>query len=873
VHPFYQNAVMDLIEREGYLHSLKHIFKEVLHEKGRCVFICGESGIGKTALVAAFKKEIENACYIYEGVCDSLYTPRPLAPLYDIAWQIGYRLIHTAADMHDRAALFSDFLDEVSKQQKACVIVFEDVHWADEATLDFIKFMARRITHLRCMFILTYRDNEVHTNHPLVNIFGQISPQTYTRFQLPPLSLNAVTNLAQEKGFDGKEVYRVSGGNPFYVNEILASYSENVPETVRDGILSAYNRTGERTRAVWDLLSVIPDKFNVEYLKQFNPDYLEAIDNCLRFQILIQRDGKIFFKHELFRRTIENSLSPIKRLVLNKSILDLFLTCFEDNQEIEKIVHHAKNANEYDTVVKYAPLAARQAASVGAHAQAGKLLLTAIEFYQGDDAETLISLYQAYAYECYLTSNIKHAIVFASRTQKLLKKSDDIEASAECLRFLSHLWSLEGDVKIALRFANEAIDCLPHNCSPITQLKAYNNMSELTLLSDEPEESLTWAEKALTIARQSNNEEGRCHALNMMGTINMMSPDSYTKGFGWLKECLRIALDNQFDEHAAKAYANMAKSAVMMRKYEDVEQLIEEGLRYTEERSLELWRLSILLSNGRLNLAKNNWSDALEIAALLVNSNVEGPVRVGAEFLSAVVKLRMGVEGSIDPFVKAKEYAKTNSDRHSFIVSINGLLEYEWLTGSHVLAQKDVDDAVDILRCRPLHFEQSEFFFWLMKTGRAEWGDKFEYAAVEVNTHTKAGSTATKWLQTGNRYLQAHALFHGSDEDKRMAVGILLEIGAEGPAKKLKQEMRAAGIKGIPRGLRYNTKSNAALLTDREMNILFLLKNGLQNKEIAGRLFISPKTVDHHISSILFKLDVNSRVKAVTEALRRNLIT
>lgn len=84
--------------------------------------------------------------------------------------------------------------------------------------------------------------------------------------------------------------------------------------------------------------------------------------------------------------------------------------------------------------------------------------------------------------------------------------------------------------------------------------------------------------------------------------------------------------------------------------------------------------------------------------------------------------------------------------------------------------------------------------------------------------------------------------------------------------------MRASGIKSIPRGIRKSTKSNPANLTDREVGVLQLLKDGLQNKEIAAQLFISPKTVDHHISSILFKLDVNSRTKAVQQASRLEII-
>jgi DNA-binding CsgD family transcriptional regulator len=864
---------MDLIEREGHLHSLNVIFKEVLHGSGHCVLVCGESGIGKTALLSAFRKEVEKRCNYYEGVCDSLYTPRPLAPIYDVAWQIGYGLEHSPADMDDRAKLFSNFLNEVAKQPKVCVIVFEDIHWADEATLDFIKFMGRRIAQLKCMFILTYRDNEVHTDHPLVSVFGQLSPLNYSRIELPPLSLEAVTGLAEEKGFDGRELHRVSGGNPFYVCEILADYSEGVPVNVRDGILSVYNRSTEKSREIWDLLCVVPGKFKVKYLKEFKPDYLAAIDNCLRGQILIIRDDEIFFKHELFRRAIEHGLSPIKRMILNKAILDLFLRCFEENQEIEKIVHHAKNANDYDAVVKYAPIAAKQAASVGAHAQAEKLLLTAIEFYQGDSTDTLIPLYQAYAYECYLTNNTKTAIVYATKLLKLLRRADDLELRSECLMLLSHLWWLEGDRKMSLQLAGEAIRILPEDSRGSTQIKAMNNIAELKMWCGEESESLDWAQRAMAVAAIANDNEGRCQAFNIMGSMLMRSEETFIKGQELINESLAISLALKLDEHAARAYSNIVKYAVAMRKFDGLEQIIEEGLRYTEERSLEFWRLSILSNKARFSLVKNEWDDTLMIAETLTDNKYHGSYKAAAETLSAMSRLRTGKEIAFAPFIRAKEYAIDKCEWIVFFDAIIGLLEVEWLTDSKIINEEDLRLALSVLAERASTLQACEFLFWLANTGRNIPENPFKNEMFKVNTVIEARRSAAKWLEIGDRYLQAHALFHGSEEDKRNAVSILLEIGAEAPAEKMKQEMRTMGIKGIPRGLRSSTRSNSALLTRREMDILQLLQKGLQNKEIAGRLFLSPKTVDHHISSILFKLDVNSRAKAVSEAARRNLIT
>ena len=146
------------------------------------------------------------------------------------------------------------------------------------------------------------------------------------------------------------------------------------------------------------------------------------------------------------------------------------------------------------------------------------------------------------------------------------------------------------------------------------------------------------------------------------------------------------------------------------------------------------------------------------------------------------------------------------------------------------------------------------------------------YEGYKLSNVTKAQKAAAFWEKAGNPYVQALALSEGDETDKKNALLIFQHLGASAVAEKIKMEMRAVGIKRIPRGLRESTKTNPAQLTNRELDVLQLLQKGHQNKEIAGALFISTKTADHHISNILFKLDVNSRSKAVNEAVRLGIL-
>ena len=183
---------MELIERDSFLHALHAKFVSTSKSDGHCILLSGEAGIGKTSLVRTFCREVKNDCKILQGTCDALFTPRPLAPLYDIAWQMQSDVMERVRDKKDRTELFTNLLQELSTQKESIVLIFEDVHWADEGTLDFIKFLARRINQLHCLFILTYRDNEIISGHPLRNVFGQLPRDIFTRLQLTTLSKEAV---------------------------------------------------------------------------------------------------------------------------------------------------------------------------------------------------------------------------------------------------------------------------------------------------------------------------------------------------------------------------------------------------------------------------------------------------------------------------------------------------------------------------------------------------------------------------------------------------------------------------------------------------------------------------------------------------------
>ncbi|SDD54851.1 Predicted ATPase [Dyadobacter soli] len=862
---------MELIERSIFLARLRTQFEETIDGEGHCILLSGEAGIGKSALVKAFCNEHKAACNIFSGTCDDLFSPRPLAPLNDIIWQLGSEKVTLAAHAGNRGELFGCFLNELKSLAKPSILVFEDIHWADEATMDFIKFLSRRIASLKCFFILTYRTDEIHTRHPLRNLLGQLPNDSFSRMELTPLSMRAVTLLAARKGYSGDDVFHISGGNPFYVNEIMASYSVGVPENIRDSILSVYHRQGDETRQVWELLSASPTGLEVQHMEKLIPHYAAAIERSIDSKILILRDDKLFFKHELYRRTVESSISPFARIILNKNILELLLKAPE--LETERIIHHAELSRDYELLLEHIPVAARKAISLGAHRDAARLFCTAITYYKGSDPARLIFYYQSYAYECYLINQTREAISYQEKVLAFLEEQGEAEKIADCQRFLSRLWWFEGNRNEAERYGCEAVETLKEQPDSRVKAQVFSNISQLKMLSHQPYECMVWGHQAIAMAKQFDDMETLSHALNNVGTVQMEMPELKERGLDVLRESLQIALDGSFHEHAARAYTNLAASSIRLKDFQFAGRILHEGISYCEKRDLDSWKNYMMSLEARMKLETGSWDEAQEIARqLLANEEQPVVVAIGPMIVIATIRMRRGEPGALPLLMRAKIKAFETMEPQRIIPAVVALLEYEWLTGEHALEAAELENTIEMTGTMGSIYENSEFYFWLSKVRMRELSAELIYRNYLSANFSPASCTQPLWSVNGCPYEKALMLFEGRETDKSEAIKTVRKMGAAATYEKLKSLMLASGIRRIPRGIRKSTSANAANLTLRELDVLQLLKNGMQNKEIADKLIISVKTVEHHISAVLVKLNVNSRVKAVNEAVRLEIL-
>jgi AAA ATPase domain len=301
-----------LLERDAELRGLRETLRRAARRRGSVVLVSGEAGIGKTSLVRAFAEQARAHARVLTGTCDDLVTPRTLGPFRDMARGGDGPLARAAASMAERDEVFGAVYQELA--ERPTVMIVEDVHWADDATLDVVRYLAWRIQELPGVLVLTYRDDELRDDHPLRRVLGALARQDVQRLALRRLSPGAVQELAAQHGADPRAVLDATGGNPFFVTEVLASPEVEVPATVRDAALARLGQLGERTQRSLELLSTIPGKVERPLAERLPGDHAAALDEAERRGVLEADPTHVWFRHELARRAILQRLSASARV-------------------------------------------------------------------------------------------------------------------------------------------------------------------------------------------------------------------------------------------------------------------------------------------------------------------------------------------------------------------------------------------------------------------------------------------------------------------------------------------------------------------------------------------------------------------------------
>ena len=862
-----------LVERDVAEQGLAAALAAARQGLGRTVLVFGEAGVGKTSLTRAWAAGAPEVRWLWGG-CEALYSPRPLGPLFDMAQDLDAPTRGFLSQEGARTELFSAVLQQLHDPgrppSRVTGMVVEDLHWADAATLDLVKFLARRIHRAPAVLVLTFRDDEVGESHPLRGVLGDLPPDTLVRIPLAPLSEAGVAELARRAERPAEGLFAATGGNPFFVTEAIRG--EGLPASVRDAVLARAARQPPAVRAILDLASLVPGRIEAALVEAILSPGAPDISAALSSGLLVADARGYAFRHELARIALEQALPAPLAAALHGRLLAALRSGVVGSEGVAgaRLVHHAAGAHDSRAVLELAPQAAEEAVAHGAHREAAALYAIALSHAGGLPPRARAELLERRAYRCYMTDQLEAAISARLSALAIWRALGDREQEGRTLRWLSRLSWFIGRGQDAERYSDEAIDLL-QSLPPGRELAwALSNRSQLDMLGNRAEGAIAFGERAIAMAVEAGDDEILAHALNNVGAARYQQRDDV--GLAMLERSLELSLKIGLGEHVARAYANLVSCAVVNRDYGRARGFVDAAMSYFATGDFDAWTHHSLAWQSRLEFEQGRWDRAEQLASgLLDRYGVAAISRIPALIILARLRRLRGDPGADARLDEAAALARESGEIIHLAPVAVAQAEAAWLRDDPSALPADFDGTWKAVVEGGYRRAAGELAFWRRQLGLPlETPELIEPPYRLLLSGDGSGAVAA-WAELGCAYEEALARLEGDEAGVHRGLEILSTLGARAVDRRYREQLRFAGVRGLARGPRASTQGNPAGLTNQEIKILVLLAKGLTNPEIASRLGRSTKTVDHHVSAILRKLEARSRAEAAVLASRMGL--
>src|SRR4051794_3784425 len=846
---------MQLLERDAVLAALREYAEDASRGDGRLVLIAGEAGVGKTALVEAMRDSLAaaDARWLW-GSCEGSFTPRPLGPVYDVAAQVGGELARSCDGEASKQQIFRALLDELANADTLTVLCLEDLHWADAATLDLLRYLAARLRQSHTMLVVTYRDDGLAPDHPLRITIGELATERSTRrIDLPPLSRDAVSRIAREAGIADSQLFELTAGNPFLVTEVVECGAQEVPPSAREAVLARVARLSPDARKTLEAAAVIGSRVEVALLRKAANGSADAIDECLTAGALLSEPDGFRFRHEIARRAVEEALPAHRRTELHQSVLNLLIDT--GNKDDARLAHHAEAAGDAAAVLEYAPRAARTAAGLGAHREAATQLERATRFADQGDPLTRAQLLTALGKEQGLIDHWDDAASVQEEALVLWRGiGDQLQVGHTLFMLAKTHWRLcNGEQSsAAIEESVAVLETLPDSVE-LGWSYAFLCVQRFNAGDD----GWTMLLKAKEIAEQFDDRSLLATTYNTMGGVKAWQGED---GVPDLRRALEMGLAAGDDEQVGRAFANLQD--ILARDYElaEAESVFDAAMEYMGEHDLGVYEHCMRGSQGFLLDKAGRWDEADALLVFDLAERALSPINKILKLqVIGLLDARRGRDGAERALDEALMYAESSGEAGYVVETCIARIEAAWLAGDAEGIRREGTRALAGAADQD-KWMRGSLATWLRRCGLpdADLGVVGPPYALMLAGDWRAAAAA--WHELGAPYEEALALLDSADADAmHQAARIFERLGATATVARAQAIMRQLGITSIPRGSRADTKANRFRLTKREQEVLALICEDLTNAEISAKLFIAEKTVDNHVSSVLSKMNVNSR--------------
>jgi DNA-binding CsgD family transcriptional regulator len=498
--------------------------------------------------------------------------------------------------------------------------------------------------------------------------------------------------------------------------------------------------------------------------------------------------------------------------------------------------------------------------------------LYALALRYADDlpADRRALLLEAYAQECQIIGQQTEGIAAQRWALALWGDLGNRLKQGKNLAELMAMLSRAGQTAELEQGIHAAIDML-EDLPPGRELAlAYRVRANLYLVNRDYAEALVWAEKALNLAERFRDTEALAAVYTTIGTARLFL--DYERGCEYLNHALTFARDAGLDVWVATMYANLGSGSGELYQFHRAERYLAEGIAYTTERDMDFQRLYMLAWQALTHAHLGRWPAAAAMAMEVLHSP-RGMVigRIMALVAAGRLCARQGDPGAQAVLDEALELATQANNLQRLGPVRAARAEAAWLAGDRERTGQEARTVYDLAVRKRHPWMTGELAFWRWRASDTVAPPDWIATPFALHLAGDWRAAAVAWERLGCPYEQARALADGDAAAQTAALTIFARLGARPAAAAVRHRMQAAGLHNIPRGPRPATRDNPFSLTARQMDILALLAEDLTNAEIAARLYISPKTVDHHVSAVLAKLNVHARQAAAAWA-RQHLL-